>query len=128
MNKNTNNKNSWLNWISIIVGIAGLAWGFYQDSYRRKLEEEQRSDAWAMMNICKKSYGQFEDYRRSNPSLKSSSDAEQSYARLQELYYQSIKHLFKQYDKVDTILIQSWVKEGRIPPTVYKDFTNQIYY
>lgn len=109
--------------VSIVITVMEIKSG-------NKLVEEQRKEAWSIFQTCNTTVGNFRVfYHQAEPNIKSARDVIEIKVRLEELYQKSIQYLFSRYDdKVDTTMINSWMKEGRINENVKREFFHQIHY
>lgn len=114
-----------LAYISVALGVAGIAYGIYQDRLRIKIARQSRAQAWSTYQTSKNALGFFLDYMKSEDAPPETPYSSQAHARLDELYQKTIQHVISQYPKVTPEEIEKWLRNGRINDYAVESFKIQ---
>ena len=107
--------------ISVILGIAGLAYAFYQSNERKKLVEYNRSEAWFlyekannMTGISQAAFNLYKSHHSDNLNI----EVVELMAKLNafglELFRESVRLIQLSEEKFDYKTIEEWQKNGKI--------------
>ena len=115
-----------LAWISVALGVAGLAFGFYQNRMKVRISRMARQQAWANYQTTANALGFFQDYaKEDNPPT--SYLLGQSHGRLDEAYQKAIQSLLLHYDHVTPDMVERWIEQGRLKGYDDANFRRQIF-
>lgn len=111
-----------LAWISVGLGVAGLAYGIYQNRQKRYIERLATLQAWDIFQSAYQALGWLNNaLEESDPKARELTLAK-SQARPDSHYTKTIHNLYTHHDKVTPELIDRWINEGRIAEHSRKDF------
>ena len=115
-----------LAWISVALGVAGLAYGIHQNQLKKKIERLSTLQAWEVFQSSHHALGWL------NNALKEASPNEkdkilgQARALMGSHYAKTIHNLYTHQPKVTPDLIDRWIEEGRIEEDSRKDFLRLV--
>jgi hypothetical protein len=111
-----------LAWISIGLGVAGLAYGIYQNRLKARVERLATLQAWEVYQSAYQALGWLNDALKEQDSNKRELVLAKAHARSDSHYSKAIFNLYTHHEKVTPELIGKWISEGRIEEHAKRDF------
>lgn len=115
-----------LSWISVALGVAGLAYGLYQNKLKENIERLTNLQAWEVYQSSYRSLGWLNRAIEETDLIKRELDLAQAQARADFHNFKTIHNLYTHQTKVTPELIDKWIKEGRIEEHSRINFLKQL--
>ncbi len=115
-----------LAWISVALGVAGVAYGIYQNRQKVYIKRLATLQAWEMFQSAYQALGWLNNALKEENSSKKESIFAEAHARADSHYSKTIHNLYTHHEKITPELIEKWISEGRIEEHSRKDFLRQL--
>ncbi|MDG4559921.1 MAG: hypothetical protein P9E88_01360 [Candidatus Competibacter sp.] len=115
-----------LAWFSVGLGVAGLAYGIYQNRLKERVERLATLQAWEVYQSAYQALGWLVNALNEPDPAKRENILGQARARSDSHYSKTIHNLYTHHDKVTPELVDKWVSEGRIEEHAKRDFLRQL--
>ena len=112
--------------VSVILGVAGIAYGWYQNRLKEKIQRLSRMQAWEVYKSSSQVLGWLHNAFNETIPQQQMATFSDARARADSHYTKTIYNLYTHYDKVTPELIKKWIEEGRIDKEHEKDFLSYI--
>ena len=103
-----------LAWVSVALGVAGLAYGIYQNRLKASIERLATLQAWDVYQSAYQALGWFNNAIEEADTHKKEIILAQAHARADSHYSKTIHNLYTHHAKISPELIDKWISEGRI--------------
>jgi hypothetical protein len=114
-----------LAWVSIGLGVAGLAYGFYQNRLKQRIERLARLQAWEIYQSAYQAVGWFNDAYNETDASNKEIILFKAHALSDSHYFKTIHNIYTHHSKITPELIDTWVSQGRIKEHAKNDFLRQ---
>ncbi len=111
-----------LAWISVALGVIGLAYGIYQNKMKVQVERSARQQAWEIYAASNHAMGYLNSAKDGKDPNKKEQDLLRAYTLSETLYTQTICNIFRHYQKVSPSLIDEWISDGKIEESAKRVF------
>ena len=105
-----------LAWVSLGLGVAGIAYGIYQSRLKASIERLTTLQAWEVYQSAYQALGWLNNAtEEADPHKKEIILAKAKAKAYADAHYsKTIHNIYTHHEKVSTDLIDKWVSEGRI--------------
>ena len=104
-----------LSWISVVLGVAGVSYGIYQNKQKIYIERLATLQAWEVYQSAQQASGWLNDFLKEKAdSPRKETLLAEVHARIDSHFSKTIHNLYTHHAKVTPELIERWVTEGRI--------------
>ena len=115
-----------LAWISVALGVAGLAYGIYQNRQKVNVERLATLQAWEVFQSAYQALGWLNNAQGEPDTSKKELILAKAHARADSHYTKTIHNIYTHHDKITPELIDKWISEGRIEEHSRKEFLRQL--
>lgn len=115
-----------LAWVSVILGVVGIAYGLYQSKLREQVQRLAVLQAWEVYQSAYQSSGWLNNVFAEVDVQKREGVLGEARARADSHYTKTIYNLYAHYENVTPELIRKWIDEGRIDAESEKNFLRYI--
>ena len=120
--------NTILSTIGSLVGIIGFAYGFYQNSMRKRIQSLNRIRAWEFFRVMYSTFAHLQDYyTRKQPLPPRNPDLDGAMAKMSVLYPQAIENILAQYENITPATIDEWQHRNQVPESAVALFKIKLH-
>jgi len=114
-----------LAWVSVALGVAGLAYGVYQNRLKTRIERLATLQAWDVYQSAYQALGWLNNALAETDASTKENILAKAHARADSHYSKTIHNLYTHHNRVTPELIDKWVSEGRIEEHAKPAFLKQ---